>query len=210
MFLLLLKKTITLLALIEPFAVVPLYLATVKGQSEALQKRYAQALALTVTIVLLVSGFIGVQLLSLLGVSLDGMRVGGGIITLILAIAMVVGHEKAVKQSPFDETAAIEGQGHSVVPLGIPLLTGPATMAYMMVNSHTQSAADVVAILVPSLLCGIVVWAVFMTSRRAQPYLTPSALSIVERVAGFLLAGIAIELIAAGLIGLFPVLKGAS
>jgi multiple antibiotic resistance protein len=209
MFPLLLKKTVTLMALIEPFAVIPLYLATVAGQSKSAQKRFARSLALTVTIALLVSGFLGLQLLGLLGISLDGMRVGGGVITLILAIAMVVGHEKTVKQSPFDELASIQGQGHSVVPLGIPLLVGPATLAYMMVNSSYQSAAGIVGIVAPSLLCGFAVWLVFATSRRAQPYLSPSALSIIERVAGFLLAGIAIELIAAGLTGLFPVLKAA-
>jgi multiple antibiotic resistance protein len=208
MFPLLLKKTITLLALIEPFAVVPLYLATIAGQPESVKKRFAQALAITVTVVLLVSGFFGLELLSLLGISLDSMRVGGGMIALILAIAMVVGHEKDVKRSPSDESASISGAGHSVVPLGLPLLTGPATMAYMMVNSSYRSAEDIVGIIAPSLCCGVIVWLVFTTSRRAERFLTPSALSIVERVAGFLLAGIAIELIAAGLTGLFPVLKG--
>lgn len=205
---LILKKTITLIALIGPFSVIPLFLATVKGQPDEVKQRFARALALTVTIVLLISGFIGLQLLALLGISLDSMRVGGGLITLILAIAMVVGHEKDVKQKPFDEAATIKGQGHSIVPLGLPLLAGPATMAYMMVNSSHDSAADVAGILVPSLLCGLIVWVVFTTSRQAERFMTPSALSIVERVAGFLLAGIAIELIAAGLTGLFPALKG--
>lgn len=208
MFPILLKKTLTLLALIGPLSVVPLYLATVKGQPDIAKKRFAQALALTVTIVLLISGFIGLQLLSVLGISLNSMRVGGGLIALILAIAMVVGHEKDVKQSPYDETAAIQGQGHSIVPLGLPLLTGPATMAYMMVNSSHETVEGVVGILAPSLICGFLVWLTFTISRRAERFMTPSALSIVERVAGFLLAGIAVELIAAGLLGLFPALKG--
>lgn len=208
MFPILLKKTLTLLALIEPFAVVPLYLATVKGQPDIVKKRFARALALTVLVVLLISGFVGLQLLTMLGISLNGMRVGGGLIALILAIAMVVGHEKDVKQSPFDESASIQGQGHSVVPLGLPLLTGPATMAYMMVNSTHETAAGIIGIVVPSLICGFAVWLTFTVSRRAERFMTPSALSIVERVAGFLLAGIAVELIAAGLLGLFPALKG--
>lgn len=209
MFPILLKKTLTLIALISPFAVVPLYLATIAGQPESVKKSFAQALAVTVAVVLLVSGFFGLELLNLLGISLNSMRVGGGLIALILAIAMVVGHEKDVKQSPHDESASINGAGHSVVPLGLPLLTGPATMAYMMVNSSYQTVEGVVGILVPSICCGGIVWAVFTTSRRAERFLTPSTLSIIERVAGFLLAGIAIELIAAGLTGLFPVLKGA-
>lgn len=46
----------TLLAMIEPFVVAPLYLATIAGQPESVKKRFAQALAITVTVVLLVSG----------------------------------------------------------------------------------------------------------------------------------------------------------
>lgn len=207
MFILLLKKTLTLLALIEPFSVVPLYLATVEGLPAAAQKKFSKTLGLTVTIALLVSGILGLNLLAVLGVSLDGMRVGGGIITLILAIAMVVGHEKAVRQGPHDEALSIRRQGHSVVPLGIPLLVGPATLAYSMIHSNWHTPADVVGIVVPSILAGVAVWIVLATSQRAHPYLTPSALSIIERLAGFLLAGLAVDLIATGLAGLFPVLR---
>jgi multiple antibiotic resistance protein len=208
MLLLLLKKTLTLLALIEPFSVIPIYLATVSGLPDPMRERFARALGLTVAIALLLSGLFGMQLLSMLGVSMDGMRVGGGLITLILAIAMVIGHEKDVKQGPYDESESIKGQGHTIVPLGIPLLVGPATLAYMTIHSDWRGVTDVVGIVVPSLLCGIAVWVVFASSQRAQPYLTQSTLSIIERLAGFLLAGIAVDLIAGGLTGLFPILKG--
>jgi len=207
MLLLIIKKTLTLMALIEPFAVVPLFLATVKDLSYSQKQKFAKSLGVTVAVALLVSGLFGIHLLHLLGVTLDGMRVGGGTITLILAIAMVVGHEKDVKQIPSDESESIAGQGHSIVPLGIPLLVGPATMAYSMIHSEWNSFGDVSVIVLPGILCGIMTWLVFSTSQRVQPYLTASALAIIEKLAGFLLAGIAIDLIAGGLSGLFPFLK---
>ena len=209
MWLLILKKTITLLALIEPFSVIPIYLATVEGLPAAAQRRFARALGITVTVALLVSGLLGLHLLSMVGVSLDGMRVGGGLITLLIAIAMVVGQEKAVKQGHYDASASIDGRGASIVPLGIPLLVGPATLAYSMVTSSLGTSAEVGIVVIPSLICGLITWGVFASSQRASGFMTPSMRGIVERLSGFLLAGLAVDLIATGMLGLFPALKGA-
>ncbi|MDD5174862.1 MAG: MarC family protein [Sterolibacterium sp.] len=208
MWLQLLKKTITLLALVEPFGLIPLFLQATGGLTTVLQRQYARLLGITVAVALLGAGLFGVQLLELLGLSLGGMRVGGGIIVLILAIAMVLGQEKAVKQTAAEASAAADRQGRGIVPLGIPLLAGPGALSYMMANSPLSQPSDLVLIVVPGLAIGIITWATFHYAAKMQSWLTPDKLNVIERLAGFLLAGLAVDMIAIGLKELFPPLAG--
>lgn len=72
-----LKKAITLFALVEPFAVVPLFVAASNGLDDVGKIRFAKKIAVSVTIALLVAAFAGMPFLALLGVSLGAMQVGG-------------------------------------------------------------------------------------------------------------------------------------
>jgi multiple antibiotic resistance protein len=208
MWLILMKKTITLLALVEPFGLIPLYLQATAGLSNSLQRQYARLLGVTVTVALVGAGLFGAEILDLLGLSLGGMRVGGGIIVLILAIAMVLGQEKAVKQTEAETSAASDKQGYGIVPLGIPLLAGPGALSYVMSHEPLHQAPDYALVILPGLIIGLITWATFHFAAKTQSWLTPSKLNVIERLAGFLLAGLAIDMIAAGLKQLFPLLAG--
>lgn len=208
MWLQLLKKTITLLALVEPFGLIPLFLQATSGLMPHLRRQYARLLGVTVAVALIGAGLFGVHLLELLGLSLGGMRVGGGIIVLILAIAMVLGQEKAVKQTAAEASAAADRQGRGIVPLGIPLLAGPGALSYMMSSSPLNRPSDLMLVVVPGLMIGIITWATFHFASRTQRWLTPDKLNVIERLAGFLLAGLAVDMIAMGLKELFPPLAG--
>jgi len=202
----LLKQTVTLLALVEPFGLIPLFLQATEGLAPAAQYRYARLLGLTVTVALIIAGLFGTEILGLLGLTLGGMRVGGGIIVLILAIAMVLGQEKVVKQTEAEARAAADRHGFGIVPLGIPLLAGPAALSYMMSHGAPLRGSDLALAMIPCALVGAITWATFHFAGRTQYWLTPAKLNVIERLTGFLLAGIAIDMIALGLKQLFPLL----
>ena len=123
-----LKKTVTLLALVEPASMIPIFLATVEGLEIGEKTRFARTIGVSVTLALLLAAFFGMPLFSLLGVSIGAMQVGGGIIVLLLAIAMVLGKETSFKGAP-ENTEALARRRPSLVPLVIPLLAGPAASA---------------------------------------------------------------------------------
>src|SRR3954465_14255285 len=77
-----LKKTITLIALVGPFSMIPIFLSSVRGLDFNGKARFARTIAISVTAALFVATFLGMPLLGLLGVSLGAMQVGGGIIVL--------------------------------------------------------------------------------------------------------------------------------
>jgi len=204
MWVLLLKKTVTLLALVEPFGLIPLFIQATSDLSPGSRRKYAQLLGVTVAVALIIAGMVGTQFLALLGLSLGGMRVGGGIIVLIVAIAMVLGQEQAVKRTAEETSAAAEKEGYGIVPLGIPLLAGPGALSYMMSNGPVHQTEDVALVLIPALVIGVITWATFYSAANTLRRLTPARLNVIERLTGFLLAGLAVDMMAMGLKELFP------
>jgi multiple antibiotic resistance protein len=201
-----LKKIITLFALVEPVAMIPIFVAAADGLDIAGKVRFARTIAVSVTIALLVAAFLGMPLLALLGVSIGAMQVGGGIIVLLLAIAMVLGKETSFKGMPItpDQHGVREA---AVVPLAVPLLAGPAAFSYVMANSSWSSYPDLIHVVLPILIVGFACWLTFRIACSAERQIRKSTLDLVERVGGFILAAIAVEMIATGLRGLFPALS---
>jgi multiple antibiotic resistance protein len=202
-----LKKSITLFALVGPVTMVPIFLAATQGLDLPRKTRFARTIGLSVSVALLVASFLGMPLLGFLGVSLGAMQVGGGIIVLLLAIAMVLGQETSFKGLA---TAATENRVSeaSIVPLAVPLLAGPAAFSYVMGNSEWHDYADLIHVVLPILIIGLACWITFYTACRSGTRIRRSTLDIVERVSGFILAAMAVEMIATGLRGLFPALAG--
>ncbi|GDX61420.1 UPF0056 inner membrane protein [Nitrosomonadaceae bacterium] len=198
------KKIITLLVLVGPISMIPIFLANTDGLDLRKKFQFARTIGISVTLVLLIATFLGMPILELLGISLGAMQIGGGIIVLLLAIAMVLGKESTFKGSPF--IVEYEAKEISIVPLAVPLLAGPAAFSYVMGNGTWNSSADLIHIVLPTIAAGIACWFTFHMASQAEKKIRQSTLDVVQRIGGFILAAIAIEMIAIGLRGLFPIL----
>jgi len=202
------KKTITLLVLVGPISMIPIFLAATEDIDLRGKVRFARTIGLSVTVALLGATFMGMPIMGLLGVSLGAMQVGGGVIVLLLAIAMVLGKESTFKGSPsvITENGVREA---AIVPLAIPLLAGPAAFSYVMGNSTWHTYTDLIHVVVPILIVGMACWITFHMACQAENNIRQSTLDVIERVGGFILAAMAVEMMAAGLRGLFPLLTPA-
>ena len=114
---------------------------------------------------------------------------------------MVVAKEDAIKGVDAHRGSAVQA---GLVPLAMPLLVGPAALAYVMATSQVDHVWDLVHIVVSPLVAAGVTWAVLEAAARTGQRFSRDALELLERVAGFLLAAIAVEMMAAGLRALFP------
>jgi len=199
------KKTITLIALVGPVTMIPVFLAAVDDFALKDKQRFARTLGFSVTIALLIAAFLGTSFLGLMGISIGAMQIGGGIIVLLLAIAMVLGKETSFKGATPPKNGDAS-HAASIVPLAIPLLAGPAAFSYVMGNSAVKIEWDLVHIVAPILIVGAACWITFHIAATAQRKIRQSSLDLVEKIGGFILSAIAIEMIATGLRGLFPVL----
>ncbi|HEV3106700.1 MAG TPA: MarC family protein [Trinickia sp.] len=195
------KKFVTLLALVDPFAMVPIYLGAVIGRTAQQKEAFARAVGLAVSIALLISAFAGSAILSAFGISFGSMQVAGGILALILAIAMVLGKEEAVKQGHCPKEVAPK-----IVPLAMPLMVGPAAISYSIANGHWTSGHELPSLLLPPFVVGIVTWLTFGMSAKADKAVNATSIDLIEKVGGFLLAAMAVEMVGTGLKSMFPAL----
>jgi len=203
------RFVVTLLAILTPFAAIPVFLALTAGQDDSFRRRTADMAATTVFAVLVVSAVSGDLLLRVMGTSLDAFRVGGGIVLFIMSLSMLNAKVSAVQQTPEEADEAGQKSVLGVVPIGIPLLVGPGSISSTIIE--TKRSAEFAHLLAVVACIALVCVAVWITLRLADPIgkrLGRTGLNILNRIFGLLLAAIAVQIVAAGLVGLFPVLSG--
>jgi len=196
-----------LFVILNPFAAVPIFLVLTKHYTTTERGHVANITAITVLLVLIAAALTGETLLHGMGTSLASFRVGGGIVLLLMALAMLRAQTDAVRTTPAEEAEAEDRNAIAVVPLAIPLLAGPGSISSVIIQSH-RSDAEYHALLVAlsiMMVC-LLLWLVLRMASTIGKLLGHIGLNIINRLFGLILAAIAVEIIANGLKQLFPVL----
>jgi multiple antibiotic resistance protein len=201
----LIKLTVALLAIVDPFASIPVFLGTTTGYTQAERRSVTQIVAITVFCVLALSALIGTQVLQFFGISIPSFMIAGGILLLLMAIAMLQARETGIRQTPDEAVEASEKDAVAVVPLAIPLLAGPGAISTMIIATHqSPSFTHQLLLLIPAALIAIAVWATFAAATRISDRLGKTGMNIITRVMGLIIAAIGVEYIYRGMIEFFP------
>ncbi len=195
------KFFISLLAIVDPLGAIPLVLVLTAHQTAIKKQATLRLTVISVLAVLLVSLLLGEWILWLLGISIDAFRCAGGLILLLMSIAMLQSHKgSAPEQIMEDESVAL-------VPLTMPLLAGPGAISTIIVYAHQAHGFLHYGLIICAItLVCFVLWLTLLAMPWLAKHLTPKSISMSTRVMGILLAAIAIEFMAKGLKGLFPLL----
>lgn len=195
---------ITLIAVLDPFLAVPIYVGVTAGRSEASRARLAQVVTLTVLAVLVVAAFAGEALLEIMGASLPAFRVGGGLVLLLMALAMLNAEAGGVRQSSAEAQELEHGELAGVVPLAVPLLAGPGAISTTIIASEAGGVVHrLLVVACIGLVCALL-WVTLRLAHSIASKVGQTGLNIATRLLGLLLAAIAIQTMAEGLKGLFP------
>jgi multiple antibiotic resistance protein len=160
--------------------------------------------ALTVFGVLAVAAFVGETLLDLIGASLPAFRVGGGLVLLLMALAMLNAQAGGVRQSRAEAAELEQGELQGVVPLAIPLLAGPGAISTAIIAAEGGRAVhQVVIVLCIAVVC-LVVWIALRAAHRVAARMGTTGMNVATRILGLLLAAMAVQTMAVGLKALFP------
>ena len=178
------------------------------GRDEAQTKRTAWTCAVAVAIILLVVTWTGSLLLDFFGITVDALRAAGGVIVFLIGLNML-NNNKSHQHTPAEHEDAKSRPSVAVVPLAIPIVAGPGTMATVLVVAHQSPALasrfEITAIVLTlSALIGFL----FSFAEPISKRLGESGMGVVTRVMGMILATIAIGMLADGLKGLMPGLAG--
>lgn len=201
----LLKITIALLAIVNPIGSLPIFISATDGWSLPDRARTARTVAVTVFIVLSLAAFVGDGMLSFFGISIPSFQVGGGILIMLISISMMHGKQGGTRQTAEEAQSMAEREVIAIVPLSIPLLAGPGAISNMILSAQQQpSFLGHLSLIIPVLLVSIVIWLVLKLSDNITQRLGTIGINIITRLMGLILAAMAVEFIAHGLIGLFP------
>lgn len=199
------KVSIALFAIVNPIGSVPIFISATDGWSKQDRQKTARTVAITVFIVLAVSAFLGDKILDFFGISIPSFQVGGGILLMLIAISMMHGKQSGTRQTPEEAQTLAEREVIAIVPLSIPLLAGPGAISNMIIAAQqSPSFAGHLALIIPILIICIIIWLVLSLSVRISNQLGTIGINVVTRLMGLILAAMAVEFIAHGLIGLFP------
>lgn len=199
---------ITLIAVLDPFLAVPIYVGATIARSDDFRRKLAQAVTLTVLAVLAGAAFAGEELLTLMGASLPAFRVGGGLVLLLMALAMLNARAGGVRQSEAEAEELEQGGLTGVVPLAVPLLAGPGAISTTIIAAESGGIVHRLMIAGCIVLVCLLLWVVLRLAHVIAPKIGQTGLNIATRLLGLLLAAIAIQTMAEGMKGLFPGLAG--
>ena len=178
-------------------ALVP-FLDATAGMPEAIKRRVLRKMLTTAAIVAALLLVLGGLLTRLLHFSPGALGVASGIILLVIAISMVLGHE-----SGNGGDHPVEGRDPmqvAVFPLAVPYLLNPAGIVVLVTSSAEAASVAVVAVVVGILIVILALdVVVFRWAVRVSSHLDPSRMLVTEKVFGFLLAALAVQLALNGL-----------
>ena len=128
-----LKPLVTLLAIVNPLACVPFFIHYTQGFGREQRRRTIGIASFTAFVVIAVSALLGLKILEFFGITLASFQVGGGMLLLTSSLAMLNAQPAEARANAAEMQDAATRASIAVVPLTIPLLTGPATMSTVVI-----------------------------------------------------------------------------
>ncbi|MGN6752628.1 MAG: MarC family protein [Intrasporangium sp.] len=184
-----LSTFITLIVILDPPGIVPVFLALTGSLTPAQRNNAALRAAGVAVLVIAMFAIFGQQILDYLHISIAALQAAGGLLLLLIALQLLMGRES--------DAQADVGVNVAMVPLGTPMLAGPGAIVATMVAVRGASGLGGYLSVGAALLAAIVV--VFLAMRFAglvRRLLGESGTMLLTRIAGLLLSAIAVEMIA--------------
>jgi multiple antibiotic resistance protein len=193
------------LAIVNPLSTVPILLSLSREYSNEEYRRTILAAAASVFVILVVSYWIGNEVLAFFSISVNSFRIAGGILIFMTALSMLEARTARTKQTEQEVHETRQKENIAVVPLAIPLTAGPGAISLMIIISgQTETLGDDLAVVVAAFLVSMVAATVWMIGKTIAAALGQTGMNIITRIMGLLLAAIAVEFIVTGLSAHFP------
>jgi len=209
------KTFVGMIALMNPLGAIPILITLCSDKPAVVCKRIPKVTATAILIILLISVWAGEAILKLFGISIEAFQTGGGILILLMAIHMLQAKKDSVKQTKGEEKELSESEIKSmlsvaIVPLAIPLMAGPGTISFSIVQGVEVSGMPGGRLILSAvvLAAAFLAWLILFAAEPIGKKLGETGLNIATRLMGMLLAAIGVQMIAHGLVKLLPGLAG--
>lgn len=204
-----LKPLIALLAIVNPIGAIPFFISFTQDFSREQRLRTIHVAAFSSFVVIAVSAVAGLKIIEFFGITIASFQVGGGMLLLMSSLQMLNAQPADTRQEDVHEgnQKVDAGDSIAIVPLTIPLLTGPATISTMVIYAEkTDHWWQAGGLALYGIVIGVSVYLTFLAAGRIAKVLGKTGINVMTRLMGLILAAMAVEIMSDGLIKLFPVL----
>lgn len=184
---------------IDAIGVAPIFVGLTASADDAYRTKMANKGVVITFAIFLLFALSGSIILDLFGISLSAFRIGGGVLLILLAIDMVL-NKPSNNCSEYD-TKVSEREDISVFPIGIPLLSGPASITIIILHmkqasgSPERQAAVALALVANLFIC----WLILRFAGKISKMLGKTGINVITRIFGILLTALACQFIIDGL-----------
>jgi multiple antibiotic resistance protein len=196
---------------VDPFSAIPFFLAMTRDHGPAERRDIALRASITACLVLATFALAGAWLFSLLGITLGAFKIAGGVVLLLLALDMIRTQPSRTRITEGEVEAGQGKEDIAIVPLAMPLLAGPgsiATAIVLMARARAGPWWHALPVLGAIVVTAVATYVILAGATRTEKVLGRTGLAIVERAAGLLLVAIAVQFMIDGVGESMPRLLG--
>ena len=194
-----------ILPIVNPFSTIPLLLALTPGGTPEIRAREARRSSLYASMILIGALLVGSLVIEFFGISLEALRIAGGLVISIIGLRMLFpGPEASTIHDPLGGKGAMD---IALIPLAMPSLSGPGSIALVITESTklfavsgiASKALGIGAAIASIVTVGVISWLVLRSSNRIATLLGDHGIESIKRFMGFLLICIGVQYIASGI-----------
>ncbi|WP_417266448.1 MarC family NAAT transporter [Brumimicrobium sp.] len=192
-----------IISIANPLGTLPIFVGLTSDYSKKERRKTALLTSFNVLVIFLMSFYLGSYLLDFFGISLNSLRIAGGLIIVSSGFALLTGrfnkHKGMDKERVKSDIASRESI--SLTPLAIPMLAGPGSISLLigLHQEYTLWNAHYLIIIAILLVC-LVIWGMLSASSVIVKYLGASGINAVSRIIGFIVIAIGIEYISTAVV----------
>ncbi|MGN6630493.1 MAG: MarC family protein [Candidatus Nitrosocosmicus sp.] len=183
-----LTSTIQLLAVVEPFGIIPILINLTKKMEKETSKALSKSAALTSAILLMVFGIAGAQILSIFGITINSFMVAGGALLFIVSLEIMRhGELRNIEK---------ELQGTGIVPIAFPLIAGPGAITSVIIS---QQKDGLIVTIISIIIVISITYIILRSINSIYRILGNRGSEVISRIFAVILAAIAVQYIVEGL-----------
>jgi multiple antibiotic resistance protein len=199
----------SLFSIVDPFAAVPIFLALAGGQDVAVQRGSALRAALTCFVVLSAFAAAGAVIFAFFGITIPAFKIAGGILLFAVGLEMMRARHSDTRSTREEQHEAETKEDVGIIPLGLPLLSGPGAIATVMVLVGKSKTLDQrlgvhIAIFAVSAITLLILRSAAFVGR----VLGKTGINVIGRIMGLILAASSVQFVIDGLREAFPKVLG--
>jgi MarC family membrane protein len=195
---------VALFSVLNPIGTVPIFVGLTQGDSKQECSRISLWTSINVFLILIISFFIGKYVLSFFGISIDSLRIAGGLIIVSSGFSLLSGQiNKKRGINKKIENDAQKRNDIALTPLAIPMLAGPGSISLLI--AFYQEHHETNELIIASLAILAIAIAIFIILRSAHylaQILGASGIVAISRIIGFIVVAIGIQYIVSALINI--------